>query len=938
MSVDNKTPYNGPEIAKNWDIRIPRWVDKLPPGYKKYRKVVSVRYGWIILFATIFILLFIAVRQTVVKSHYHSIKRFFRFLNKKRYFSFLRSSIIPRSHVAQIIVFWIIFSLLFTFIQTYDDLLMVTKRLGRIPVTLMPTLFFLTLKPSPIPNTIYLNLLPMHKWISRIVVLQSIIHTILYMAYFYHTGAMKKSVQLKQIYGWIPMVAFIIIAITSLYPIRRKSFSMFFVNHYILSWVLVIFLHLHSRPPATTVTVLNISILLYQIYLRFTNTSLVNIEVHTLSPNLKIIEIPKANIPMGRFQFKYSMLPCSHIRIQRKYTNRLVNIFYRYICPLAHPYSVASVPTDKSILLVLRSTKFELSSKYQYYINGSFDPEFVFMTVEDSERKIINSFINNNFHRWSFIKSMIKKFNSRNIMQDQKFLLKSSNIITLSSMYKIDASRLLMIIGGTGISVALPMLRILNILGIPSRIIWIIKDIEDLKLFKFFKNIDLTSIEVYLTSKSYNFEYLNHNVLRLDNLLFASIENCDRLTHMNKDSSLFEFKNNDYEEEIDFTNFKTNSDAKKNKKFKEQPDTTFPSEIVKPFLGKQFLLNDGTFTQDSFIKKSRSKSFSVTSSLSNKSLSNSNNTNNLEFDYFSHNRGKNTVYSRNPLLQLILNNLNLELPMLSQYSDYLDDDDIKGTNADNVNINISSDSNNYENAELEKKTSRNNSVYKNNYKGKNILLKRESQESNFGGNGISESDSIFLRQVENQNSRNDASGNYGSIESTSTTSQKEEYRLPLILETSANNQKGLSIIKHLKIFKGRPTLGQEDFNWCLNHVCGNDERYFWQRDGHVFEVDFNSNDAELLKMKKRSIKLRRKLAAAKRQMKNAENPDVRALLSDDEENTKVVRSCNAAEHENIDEILKKVWVLGVGPPGLISRAELWATENRLNFHAESFAV
>ena len=83
------------------------------------------------------------------------------------------------------LLFWITFLTSLSLVDIYNgDLIFLAKRLGRIPANCLPTILFLTLRPSPLPHTLYLTLIPIHKWLSRLIIIQSVIHTVLYLGYF----------------------------------------------------------------------------------------------------------------------------------------------------------------------------------------------------------------------------------------------------------------------------------------------------------------------------------------------------------------------------------------------------------------------------------------------------------------------------------------------------------------------------------------------------------------------------------------------------------------------------------------------------------------------------------------------------------------------------------------------------------------------------------
>lgn len=728
---------------------LPRWVDQISPDYKRLRKQTTRKYGLLTLVSSLVIVAFIGLFNYLHHRYYYGVRRRLR----------LRLVVLV-NRPTPLALFWLLYSLALVVPECHHDLMFITKRLGRMAVSLMPFLFFLTLRPSPLPKTLYLNLVPVHKWVSRIVVLQSLVHTVLYTWSFIHTGTVWKIWHPKQIYGWIAMVAFIVIGATSLYPVRRRSFAVFYINHYVLSWVLVGFLYFHLRPPAKLAILLSVAILLFQAVLRLGRTLVVRLKVTNLSSNLKVVEFDRKLVRITSFWgYKPSLMPCSHLRIQKKYKNPFKNAFYRLFAPLAHPYSIASLPSDKSVVLVMRNTRFDLNEDDEYYITGAYDLEcnMVLIHEKPSYQKLPA------YKKW-FFQSPSKKT-----------ILTTSNIITLSSQYTVSASRVLMIIGGSGISVALPLLRLFNIQGIPSKIIWVIKDVQDLRLFRHFKTIDINSIEVFLTSKTYRFESLRNNTLSLDDVLGDSEQG-------SYDTGA-----------TDFTSFGLSN-------------STVPDQD----------------SQDALLAKRKRRSKSLSSAGSSSQM-------------------PERVSMGRSFKDILMDNLHLDT-----FSYDTDDDDIDGSNADNVSINLSSNTQNY----MEEHALR-----------RRKQLSRGYGSINFAPRSMTRLDSRLWKT-------------------------NEEFKIPITLKPSDPRYAGM--LKQLRLYKGRPTLGQDEFNWCLNHMCGLEEA-------------------------------------------STEN-----LL--ERSNLLTHSGCKHVQSMDLDAVLEKVWVVGVGPLGLIEKTRLWAHENRLNFQEENFAI
>jgi hypothetical protein len=351
------------------------------------------------------------------------------------------------------------------YIDTYNDLLFITKRLGRISAACLPGLLFLTLRPSPLPKVLYLLLLPLHKWISRIVVLEGFLHTVMYIIYYQRIGTLQKLWKWQNEMGFIAMFAFAAIGITSLPKIRRMAFKTFYVTHYLMTWISVFALHYHARPGIGLYTIMNVTILLYQIWYKWSKTQVATISVTCISPTLALVEFPTSKIT------KSIALPGGHVRINNK-SGFLKNLFFQII-PLAHPFTIASLPNDRTTRLIIRRGKFPLVTNREYYVTGAFEPELDFIQEQSSF-----------FHR------MLEPNYQANL---------SSPLTNVSPMkYKVTAERVLIVVGGSGISFGIPLMRILNYNGVGNRLIWVCRDIKDLNLLNHFHGIQ--GIECYITS------------------------------------------------------------------------------------------------------------------------------------------------------------------------------------------------------------------------------------------------------------------------------------------------------------------------------------------------------------------------------------------------------------------------------------------------------
>ncbi|CAM9019879.1 unnamed protein product [Wickerhamomyces anomalus] len=439
----------------NFQFSLPTFKNTKSASYKLLRKQVTAKYGKITLISTLIIIALLPLLKSIQSWYLRRAASKRNSLTNKSH-SFIHR-LVFHSEVSKIILFWSVISFLLNYLETYDDLMFIAKRLGRVSCACLPSLLFLTLRPSPLPKTLYLSLLPIHKWLSRIVVLEGAIHTILYLIYFVRENTMFKIKKATNIWGIVAMIAFTLIAITSLPQVRRFSFNTFYITHYIMTWISVLAVHFHAKPGIGLYTILNISILIAQIGYRFYYSKKTKISVIPISPTLSLVEFPLSSIP------KQSNLPGSHVRINNK--NGILKDIYYKIIPLAHPYTVASLPNDPTVKLIIRRGNFPLRSNQDYYITGAFEPKLDFIREQSL------------FHK---------------LFEPRRLLLTTSPL-----KYSIDAHRVMIVVGGSGISFGIPLLRILNYNGISARLMWVCKDIKDLNLLNHFRGVQ--GIECYIT-------------------------------------------------------------------------------------------------------------------------------------------------------------------------------------------------------------------------------------------------------------------------------------------------------------------------------------------------------------------------------------------------------------------------------------------------------
>jgi len=172
-----------------------------------------------------------------------------------------------------------------------------------------------------------------------------------------------------------------------------------------------------------------------------------------VSPNLALIEFPNTLIA------KPASAPGAHIRLTNYSSSLIVRIFKQLI-PNYHPYTLVSLPQDRVQKLLIRKSNFRLYNGHRYLITGTYDPHLLFLNYKQT--------------------SLNKKF-------------------SLAKLH-VDAKRILIVVGGSAISFALPILRVMNYHGIPTKVVWVIKDFRDVLVLKYFDGIiHGDDLEIFIT-------------------------------------------------------------------------------------------------------------------------------------------------------------------------------------------------------------------------------------------------------------------------------------------------------------------------------------------------------------------------------------------------------------------------------------------------------
>lgn len=289
------------------------------------------------------------------------------------------------------VLIWLVFMSLLLFIPWYLGIketpdyihfkisLGMLKRAGRVGLALYPLIIFLSLKPNPLPNVLYMHLIPLHKWISRVCILSVLLHSLGFFGFWIHKNELHKTFDKLMFPGVVNFLLLFITLLLGIRGIRERCYKLFYALHIITAWVSVPLMYLHSMPEANLYVFGSLYLLVYhtaaKIYLSYNIKDKVDESnsYYTISvpeSGLMMVRIPLEKVIKASTKFRNnqddSMLtyfsPGSHIRISPSFLNPKSWLF------ATHPYTIASLDNEEYVDLVLKRTnKFALHLASQNY-------------------------------------------------------------------------------------------------------------------------------------------------------------------------------------------------------------------------------------------------------------------------------------------------------------------------------------------------------------------------------------------------------------------------------------------------------------------------------------------------------------------------------------------------------------------------------------------
>lgn len=343
----------------------------------------NIKYGYFVLAVAFFYLVFLAGLRKIVSGKPGGSSS-----SKWRKFLYQLYSMNPAIHLT---IIWI--PLLIPFYHHYSliqNLTVYLKRLGRLSYVLLTLNLVLNLRPNWIfrKDYTYTDFIPLHKWLSRIIVLVATVHGILFLIYWALDDTRSTTAQIlkyKNFIGLILVFMSLLLAVFSAGPMRRINYTLFYILHNVTLASLVLLTAIHARPGINfPYLYINITLLAWQAFAKaFYARRCDVLDKITDYKNTNIV-----NVHLPRSAVAETFEPGCHIRISRY--SRLNPLFW--LLP-SHPYTVASLPSDSKVDLILSENKHPRSFKFQlgveYTVSRSFAPAVPRTCLENAKRVCI---------------------------------------------------------------------------------------------------------------------------------------------------------------------------------------------------------------------------------------------------------------------------------------------------------------------------------------------------------------------------------------------------------------------------------------------------------------------------------------------------------------------------------------------------------------------
>lgn len=257
-----------------------------------------------------------------------------------------------------LVVAWTACCAIGLFIHPGHDFVAYVRRFGRLSIAAAVFGIFLSFKPAVLPRTYSIPLTQIHKWVGRTAVLFAFLHGVFYTAIYISRGVFGRLFRPMNLAGIFACFGFCVIGLTSIKPVRRRAYKLFYTIHVIFVWLSFFAIFYHASPNAYLMVIFAIGLLVGQIWSRLASTKTVQVKVQHITSTFNLVTVDRSALP-ATFEIG------SHLRLSMP-----LHLPKTWLEP-SHPYTIASLPEDDEIHLVVRRTRFELQSR-EYAIAGPF--------------------------------------------------------------------------------------------------------------------------------------------------------------------------------------------------------------------------------------------------------------------------------------------------------------------------------------------------------------------------------------------------------------------------------------------------------------------------------------------------------------------------------------------------------------------------------------
>lgn len=297
------------------------------------------------------------------------------------------------------------------------------KRFGRLAYALVALDLLLVLRPGFLAN--YLDLIGLHKWISRIIFVCLTEHSLVYYYKWWKEGlVILKSFKILNLLGIIVFWAFVGLIIISLKFFRNRYYGLFYIYHNVAMFLMVVLIPFHARPGVKWFGIVSVFLLGVQLYYKVAYLNSVTLEVveGRAGSKLQLVKFIKPD------SLRVPWLPGSHIRLNGLLISEL-------LLP-THPYTVSSLSSESTMHIIVQKSRFSVVPGSNYTVSGPFESSVPYGFYENVKEKTI-----------------------------------------------------VIICGGSGISFGLPIHQHLHSVGVNSRLVWVVRSKADLYVLDHFSQL-----------------------------------------------------------------------------------------------------------------------------------------------------------------------------------------------------------------------------------------------------------------------------------------------------------------------------------------------------------------------------------------------------------------------------------------------------------------